>query len=161
MRCDAGSAARDCGFFQDGHLTARYGHGMIHCRREPALSVDDFARILDESGLGATRPLADRARLGEMLRNAALVMTARDDAGTLLGVARCLTDASWIAFLSELAVGKHAQGRGIGAQLLHAVRAELGPRVTLVLISMPDVTGFYARAGMETLADGFLYRRIA
>lgn len=126
---------------------------------EPGLPVEDFCRVLVESGLGATRPVNDLARMRQMLARADLVMTARRADGELLGVARCLTDFVWIAYLSELAVSRRAQGLGVGKQLLEASRRELGQKVTLVLASMPDAVGFYEKLGMPRMPDAFHLRR--
>lgn len=131
----------------------------IVCQREQALRADEFCRVLIESGLGATRPVDDPARLRQMLVGAALVMTARTPDGQLLGVARCLSDGAWVAYLAELAVSRNAQGRGVGRQLLRAVRDELGPKVTLVLAAVPDAVSFYEKAGMPRMPDAFFYRR--
>ena len=38
-------------------------------------------------------------------------------------------------------------------------RRQLGPKVSLMLISVPEAAGFYERAGMERVADTFWYRR--
>jgi hypothetical protein len=64
--------------------------------REPALPVDEFRRVLIESGLGVLRPIDDEQRLRSMLSSADLVLTARlDEPGRpLVGVAR-LPDAFW------------------------------------------------------------------
>lgn len=131
----------------------------VVCAREPALQVDEFRRVLIESGLGATRPVDDELRLRQMLAGAGLLMTARAADGNLLGVARCLSDAAWVAYLAELAVSKSAQGQGVGNRLLQAVRDELGPRVTLVLASVPESVAFYEKVGMPRMADVFFYRR--
>lgn len=133
----------------------------VACAREQSLSVDEFRRVLIDSGLGATRPVDDTARLQQMLDGAGLVMTARAPGGPLLGVARCLSDGAWVAYLAELAVSKSAQGQGVGQQLLKAVRDELGPKVTLVLASMPDAVAFYEKVGMPRMPDAFFYRREA
>ena len=63
---------------------------------EPRLDVDDFCRVLLESGLGATRPTGDRPRMQQMLDQADLVVTARLDRAdrALVGVARSITDFS-------------------------------------------------------------------
>lgn len=127
--------------------------------REPDLALEDFARVLRESGLGATRPLDDLPRLQQMLARADLVLTARRDNGELLGVARCLTDFAWIAYLAELAVSRHARGLGIGKRLLEVLRTELGPQVSLVLASMPEAVGFYEKIGMPRMPDVFHFRR--
>jgi GNAT superfamily N-acetyltransferase len=86
-------------------------------------------------------------------------MTARAPDGSLLGVARCLSDGAWVAYLAELAVSRSAQGRGVGQRLLQAVRDELGPKVTLVLASVPDAVAFSERVGMPRMPDVFFYRR--
>jgi GNAT superfamily N-acetyltransferase len=128
---------------------------------EPALTVAEFRRVLDESGLGATRPVDDAARLGAMLAGANVIVTARlDQPGRpLVGVARGVTDFAWCCYLAELAVCASAQGRGVGQGLLQEVRRQLGPRVSLILAAVPEAAGFYERAGMSRIADAFWYRR--
>jgi hypothetical protein len=43
--------------------------------------------------------------------------------------------------------------------LLEEARRQLGPRVSLILASVPEATGFYERAGMARVPDVFWYRR--
>jgi len=131
------------------------------CLPEPGLAVVEFRRVLIDSGLGAIRPVDDLERLQCMLSAADVVMTARrgDASRELLGVARCITDFSWCAYLSDLAVSPSAQGLGVGRALLEALRRQLGPQVTLALQSVPAAAGFYERAGMARMADAFCHRR--
>lgn len=131
----------------------------VVCTCEPDLPVSEFRRVLIESGLGATRPVDDEPRMQRMLAGAAIVMAARAPDGRLFGVARCLSDGAWIAYLAELAVSKSAQGKGVGHRLLHAVRDELGPRVTLVLASVPEAVTFYEKSGMSRMPDVFFHHR--
>jgi len=128
---------------------------------EPALSVAEFRRVLVESGLGASRPVDDEARLSEMLAGAGIIVTARlDQPGTpLVGVARGMSDLAWSCYLSEVAVSSTAQGLGIGKGLLDEVRRQLGERVSVVLLSVPEAVGFYERAGMTSMPHAFWYRR--
>ena len=129
--------------------------------REPTLSVAGFRRILMESGLGALRPVDDTARLQAMLDGAGLIVTARLDipGHPLVGVARGVTDGVWCCYLSDLAVCASAQRMGIGQGLLDETRRQLGPGVTLVLISVDGAVGFYDRAGMTRLSNAFWQRR--
>jgi ribosomal protein S18 acetylase RimI-like enzyme len=129
--------------------------------REPTLPVTEFRRLLVESGLAAIRPFDDVPRLEAMLSAADLIVTARFDrpGRPLVGVARCITDFVWCCYLSELAVSVSAQGLGIGKGLLAEARRQLGPRVTLMLASVPDAAGFYERVGMARVPDVFGYRR--
>ncbi|RUU27199.1 GNAT family N-acetyltransferase [Mesorhizobium sp. M6A.T.Ce.TU.016.01.1.1] len=128
---------------------------------EPTLDAAEFRRVLVESGLGATRPTDDEARLKTMLASADMVLTARLDAPgkPLIGLARGVTDFSWVCYISELAVCKSAQGLGIGKGLLDEVRRQLGPAVAISLISVPDAVGFYERIGMTRMADAFWFGR--
>ena len=144
--------------------------------RELALGIPEFRRVLVESGLGEVRPVGDEARLKAMLEGANLIVTARldmarlDRAGLdmagldmggrpLIGVARCLTDFSWVCYISDLAVSAKAQGLGIGKGLMDEVARQLGPSVAISLISMPDAVGFYERIGMKRVPDAFWISR--
>ncbi|ESY87996.1 N-acetyltransferase GCN5 [Mesorhizobium sp. LNHC220B00] len=134
--------------------------------REPALGISEFRRVLVESGLGEVRPVDDEARLKAMLEGANLIVTARLDmahldkeATRLIGVARCLTDFSWVCYISDLAVSAKAQGLGIGKGLMDEVARQLGPSVAISLISMPDAVGFYERIGMKRIPDAFWISR--
>ncbi|AGB43505.1 acetyltransferase [Mesorhizobium australicum WSM2073] len=144
--------------------------------RELALGIPEFRRVLVESGLGEVRPVDDEARLKAMLEGASLIVTARldmarldmaglDMAGLdmggrpLIGVARCLTDFSWVCYISDLAVSAKAQGMGIGKGLMDEVARQLGPSVAISLISMPDAVGFYERIGMKRVPDAFWISR--
>ncbi|PTE07587.1 GNAT family N-acetyltransferase [Mesorhizobium helmanticense] len=128
---------------------------------EPALDAAEFRRVLVESGLGETRPVDDEARLKAMLAGANLVLTARLDieGKPLIGVARGLTDFSWVCYISDLAVSQAAQGLGVGKGLMDETRRQLGPSVAISLISMPDAVGFYEGIGMKRMADAFWFGR--
>ncbi|MER8867162.1 GNAT family N-acetyltransferase [Mesorhizobium sp. M0751] len=128
---------------------------------EPGLGTAEFRRVLVESGLGETRPVDDDTRLNAMLSGANLVLTARLDTEgkPLVGVARGVTDFSWVCYVSELAVCKSAQGLGIGKGLMDKARRQLGPSVAISLISMPDAVGFYERIGMERMPNAFWFGR--
>ncbi|MER8501307.1 GNAT family N-acetyltransferase [Mesorhizobium sp. M0904] len=128
---------------------------------EPDLGTAEFRRVLVESGLGETRPVDDNTRLKAMLSAANLVLTARLDTEgkPLVGVARGITDFSWVCYISELAVSASAQGLGIGKGLMDEARRQLGPSVAISLISMPDAVGFYERIGMERMPNAFWFGR--
>ncbi len=128
---------------------------------ETNLPLADFRRVLGDSSLGASRPIEDAARLGAMLSGANLVLTARMGraGGQVVGIARGVTDFAWCCYISELAVCASAQGLGIGRGLFDEIRHALGPRVSIVLSSVPGAVEFYERAGMARVPDAFWYRR--
>ena len=63
---------------------------------EPELSAQEFRHILIASTLAERRPANDLDRLEKMLRNANLVVTARDGA-KLVGLSRAITDFAYAA----------------------------------------------------------------
>ncbi len=125
---------------------------------ETTVSVDEFRSLLVASGLGTRRPVDDAVRLEAMLRNANMVVTARID-GLLVGIARSVTDFAFCCYLSDLAVSKTAQGKGIGARLIEETRKHLGPTVSLILNSVPESVGFYEGINMPALPNCFWFRR--
>ncbi len=134
---------------------------LVRYATEPGLGVVEFQHLLLHSGLAGIRPVEDLARLHTMLARADLVVTARLDQPDrrLVGIARCITDFAWCAYLSDLAVVSSEQGRGIGKGLLSKTRDLLGPGVALVLSSVPEAAEFYERLQMQRIENSFWYRR--
>ena len=97
----------------------------ISYSREPSIGVDEFIDVLRQSGLGERRPIADSDRIGRMIANANLIVTARQ-AGKLVGVSRALTDFCYCCYLSDLAVDRAYQGHGIGKRLIEETRRHAG-----------------------------------
>lgn len=125
---------------------------------ETGVTVDEFRTVLNGSGLGKRRPVDDTARLGTMLANANLIVTARID-GELVGIARAMTDFSFSCYLADLAVTEAVKGQGIGAALIDTLRKHLGPAVSVILSAVPEAVPFYQRIGMTALNDCFWHRR--
>jgi predicted N-acetyltransferase YhbS len=84
--------------------------------------------------------------MSDMLRHANLVVTAWEDR-LMIGIARTLTDFSYIGYLADLAVRTSHQRRGIGAQLIQETRNRMGGRSMLVLLAAPKAADYYPRIG--------------
>ena len=125
---------------------------------EPGLGVDDYVSVLAETTMRTKRPLANRKRIGDMLAGANLIVTARQD-GEILGLARCISDGAWICYCAELAVKESAQGLGIGSGIIGKLNELLGPKIGLALFSEPEALGFYEKAGLTRLDNGFFRTR--
>ena len=115
---------------------------------EPDLSVQEFRQILVASTLGQRRPIDDQDRLERMLRNADIVITAREG-GHLVGVSRAVTDFVYCCYLSDLAVDVAYQHRGIGKRLIEETHSRAGPCTTLVLLAAPAAEAYYPKIGMK------------
>jgi predicted N-acetyltransferase YhbS len=110
------------------------------------LDLDEVIELYASTSLGIRRPLDDRATMSEMLRHANLIVTAWEER-LLVGIARSLTDFSYVAYLSDLAVRESHQQRGIGRELIRHTRDALGPRTKLVLIAAPAAVDYYSKLG--------------
>lgn len=111
-------------------------------------TVSEFAAVLNRSSLGARRPVDDVARMAKMLEHANLICTAWDGA-LLVGVARSLTDFTYCCYLSDLAVDKAYQRKGIGRSLIALTRDQLHPEAKLILLAAPAARDYYPHLGME------------
>lgn len=132
----------------------------IEYARVPRLDADVFLSVLHRSGLAERRPVDDAGRVARMAQNANLVVVARDPAsGAIVGVSRALTDFAYCCYLSDLAVDRAYQRRGIGRRLIEETRREAGPQSMLLLLSSPDAMGFYAALGMDAPNNAFMFAR--
>ena len=115
---------------------------------EPDLSAEEFRAVLIASTLGERRPVDDLPRLHKMLRNADIIVTARDG-GRLVGVSRAISDFAYCCYLSDLAVDAAYQRQGIGKRLIEETRAKAGENATLILVAAPAADTYYPRIGMQ------------
>ena len=83
-----------------------------------------------------------------MLDNANLLVTAYAE-GTLIGVARSITDFHYCCYLADLAVDKAFQRQGIGRELIRRTRAQLGKHCRLILLAAPAAVDYYPHIGFE------------
>ena len=115
---------------------------------EPDLSVTDFVRILDRSTLAQRRPTDELKRIEGMLRNADVIVTARQNTD-IVGVARAITDFHYCTYLSDLAVDTNFQRQGIGKELIARCHQAAGLSTTLILLSAPAAQSYYPHIGMQ------------
>jgi predicted N-acetyltransferase YhbS len=116
------------------------------------LSAKEFRDVLVASTLAERRPADDPERLERMLRNADIVVTARDGK-QLVGLSRAITDFAYCCYLSDLAVDVAYQHQGIGKRLIEETRARAGDRATLILVSAPAAEAYYPKIGMKHVAS--------
>jgi predicted N-acetyltransferase YhbS len=114
---------------------------------EPDLTAEEFQAVLRASTLAERRPAGDLERLEQMLHNADIIVTARDD-GRLVGISRAVTDFSYCCYLSDLAVAVAYQRQGIGKRLIAETHKRAGENTNLVLLAAPAAEAYYPRVGM-------------
>src|SRR6187399_824453 len=111
------------------------------------LDLDAVIGLYRASTLGARRPVDDRERMGVMLRNANLVITAWDS-DLLVGISRSLTDFTFATYLSDLAVRESHQRRGIGKELMRRTQQAAAPS-KIILLAAPAAVDYYPHVGFE------------
>jgi GNAT superfamily N-acetyltransferase len=92
------------------------------------VSTDHFIDLFHESTLGDRRPLGDRACMEGMMKNSNLMVTAWDEE-KLVGIARSMTDFHYACYLSDLAVHRDYQKKGIGKRLPDPHSAGIGSQM--------------------------------
>ena len=120
----------------------------IEYKDDVKITKEQFIQILKDSTLSERRPVNDPERIDKMLKNADLTITAWDG-DLLVGVSRSITDFSYCAYLSDLAVHMDYQGKGIGKQLIEETRNTVGRDVMLFLFSAPNADSYYPHIGFE------------
>jgi predicted N-acetyltransferase YhbS len=121
--------------------------------------VPDTDQIIDVyNSSGINRPTSDIVRIGKMYSNSNLVLTAWDN-NKLIGISRSLTDFCYCCYLSDLAVRKEYQKRGIGNKLIQLTKDKIGEQTALILLSAPTAMEYYPKIGFEKIENGFIIKR--
>jgi predicted N-acetyltransferase YhbS len=129
---------------------------MITYKTGNDLDFDAVIELYRASTLGERRPIEDRERMAQMLKNANLVITAWDGE-LLVGIARSLTDFSYVTYLSDLAVRVSHQKHGIGKELTRRTQAA-APQAMLLLLAAPAAEKYYPHIGFTHHPQAWVLR---
>jgi GNAT superfamily N-acetyltransferase len=125
------------------------------------ITADEFIDLLRRSTLAERRPVNDRTRIEKMLLHGNILVTAWDG-NLLVGISRALSDFAFCCYLSDLAVDKKYQRKGIGKELIRLTHEVAGvAEAQLILLSAPKAVNYYPRIGMEQFKECFIVRRNA
>lgn len=126
---------------------------MIHYR-VGEVAVEEAREVYRSCTLGARRPVDDDTRFVQMLRGANLIVSAWNE-NQIVGIARSLTDGSYVTYVADLAVRESHQRMGIGRELLRRTRLEV-PLAQLVLFAAPQAIEYYEKIGFTRHASGWV-----
>ena len=129
---------------------------QITYRTDITPAAAQIIELYNDSGL--PRPTNDPGRMVEMYAHSDLVVSAWDGE-KLVGVSRCITDWVWCCYLADLAIATNYKGAGIGRKLVEVTKEKLGPKVMIVLLSVPDAMEYYPKIGFEKVDYGFIMKR--
>ncbi|TDD21725.1 GNAT family N-acetyltransferase [Nonomuraea diastatica] len=124
---------------------------MVVIAPEWSFDEAEIFALYDSVGWGPwTR---DIARVCRSLANSHLVITARDESGRLLGLARTVSDDEMICYVQELLVDKEFHGQGIGRRLLEHLKERYAHCRYFMLTTDHEST-------REGVANHAFYRRL-
>lgn len=118
----------------------------ITYRDDAQLSVEQVIELYKKSTLGERRPVGRPDIFAGMIDNADIIITAWDGE-QLIGIARALTDYTYVTYLADLAVDEHYQHQGIGKQLIRETEKRTEPECMMVLLAAPKANDYYPKLG--------------
>ena len=121
---------------------------MIIYRNNAKITAAQAIDLYVRSTLGERRPIDKVTTFADMLANANLIITAWDQE-KLVGIARTLTDFSYVGYLADLAVDEQYQKQGIGKQLIEETKSHLASECMIVLLAAPKANDYYQKIGFE------------
>ena len=122
---------------------------LYHREFYPEFTPDEFIDLLVRSTLAERRPVDEPETIWGMLEHAGVIITARLD-GRLVGISRAVTDYCYCTYLSDLAVDRQYQRRGIGRELIRKTHEAAGLKTTLILLAAPLARTYYPHIGMQS-----------
>lgn len=130
---------------------------MIDYRDDAVISAAAAIDLYTHSTLGERRPVDRPDIFADMMANASLIISAWEG-DRLVGIARTLTDFSYVAYLADLAVDAGYQRQGIGKTLIAETKQRLRPECMIVLLAAPKAHDYYAALGFEHNPRGWMLK---
>jgi len=127
----------------------------------PEFSVHDSSDLCDAEvialyeSVGWTSYTAEPAVLLRALQGSGFVVTCRNEAGKLVGLARGNSDDATICYVQDILVHPAVQGSGAGRAMLEAIQSRYGHVRQTVLITdnEPGQRAFYEALGFTEGSD--------
>ncbi len=142
---------------------------MNYVIREERLSASAYIDFLRHTDLGSQYPRERfESRIATLVEKASISLTARDNAGALIGVCFGITDFAYWLFITDLGVVREWTGRGVGKALvreLHRIAGESlagGGEKNIIMYTCANenATGFYEKLGMVKPDDIYMYNKV-
>lgn len=125
----------------------------VRISENDASSRDEVLALYD--AVGWTTYTREPDTLVRAIAQSSFCATARDDAGTLVGLTRVVSDDATIAYIQDVLVRPDAQGRGVGRALIEAALARYAHVRQIVMITddEPGQRAFYESLGFTEGTD--------
>lgn len=126
---------------------------MVEIRRDAKVGLGELLDLYGSVGWSAYTD--DPDQLATAVGNSSIVVTAHEANGSLIGLARGLSDDASIFYLQDILVRPQAQRQGIGRRLLTACLDRYGHVRQKVLLTDDEAAQqrFYENLGYRKAAD--------
>ena len=131
--------------------------------REERLTASDYIDFLRRTDLGSQYPKERfHERIATLVEKASISLTARDDAGDLIGVCFGITDFAYWLFITDLGVVREWTGKGVGKALVRELHRLAGGQENIIMYTCANenATGFYEKLGMVRPNDIYMYNKV-
>lgn len=135
---------------------------MQYTIQEERLTPESYIDFLRRSDLGSQYPKERfRERIATLVQRASISLTARDEAGALIGVCFGITDFAYWLFITDLGVVREWTGHGVGKALVQRLHAVAGGEENIIMYTCANenAIGFYEKLGMSKPDDVFVLNR--
>ena len=132
--------------------------------RQERLTPEAYIGFLRRTDLGSQYPKERfHERIATLVEKASISLTARDDAGDLIGVGFGITDFAYWLFITDLGVVREWTGKGVGRALVQEMHKLAGGEDNIIMYTCANenATGFYEKLGMTKPEDVYVLNRIA
>ena len=142
---------------------------MTYTIQEERLTPEAYIDFLRHTDLGSQYPQERfRERIATLVEKVSLSLTARDDAGALIGVCLGITDFAYWLFITDLGVVREWTGRGVGRALVKQLHHLAGEslagggedNIIMYTCANENAVGFYEKLGMVRPGDIYMYNKV-
>ena len=137
--------------------------------RQERLTPEAYIGFLRRTDLGSQYPRERfHERIAMLVEKASISLTARDDAGDLIGVCFGITDFAYWLFITDLGVVREWTGKGVGKALVREMHRIAGEsldgggekNIIMYTCANENATGFYEKLGMVKPGDIYMYNKV-
>ena len=131
--------------------------------QEERLNKEKYINFLKRTDLGSQYP-KERfdERIGRLVKNVQISITARNSDGLLIGVIFAITDFSYWMFITDLGVDRAYTKQGIGKELIKRAHELAGGEkdIAIYTVANQNAIGFYQKLGITFADDVMQYNHI-
>lgn len=124
--------------------------------RSERITADEYINFLKHTDLGSQYP-AERfeERIGKLVKNASISLTARNSEEMIVGVCFCITDFAYWMFITDLGIDRSCVKQGIGKRLVETALEIAGGKRDIIVYTCANQKAipFYEKLGMSRAAD--------